>query len=273
MTHRDQASDIAALLYPLPERGTVEPAEAFDDAVDEIRRRQDDCAERLRSAAGTTVSDVVLEALAAEVAAKADADARMRLLLGYARHFVGPRGYSLDTLAAVCHLTDRGVGKIANAQVDNVARVLGVPPVGGKQLQDRSNAGQDDTDLRELARTTADSLRRLDLNDKDTCSSLAQTLQDAGIEPHMHGDQLAPTPPIRLTFGASHREILEAGVKNSTAMSSAFLILSTWPTYMRIEHKLGILLPTLLNPTPSPSSTSFLDGVRDDLLKLSDHDD
>ncbi|MFD6329254.1 hypothetical protein ACFWGI_06705 [Streptomyces niveus] len=273
MTHRDQASDIAALLYPLPEPGTVEPAEAFDDAVDEIRRRQDDCAEQLRNTANAAASDVLLEVLAAEAAIKADADARMRLLLGYARHFVAPGGYPLDTLAAACHLTDRGVSKIANAQIDNVARVLGVPPVGGKQLGDRSDAGQDDTDLRELARTTADSLRTLELNDKDTCSSLAQTLQDAGIEPHMHGDQLAPTPPIRLTFGASHREILEAGVKNSTATRNQLRILSTWPTHMRIEHQLGILLPTLLNPTPSPSSASFLANVRDDLRKLCDLDD
>lgn len=108
----DIIDHLAALAHPLPRSPEeVDPPEAFDDAVDEIRQRQEDYADNLRAAwDGTDIDPLVLEIEHVRAEREA-ADRRLRQLIAYGREFVGPRPYPLATLA-----TAAGLGSHSSAR-------------------------------------------------------------------------------------------------------------------------------------------------------------
>lgn len=108
MAGTDIFEDLAALVHPLPEASTAadpEQRELLDEAREQIRERQTDYAENLRTACDETDQDPLLAELEAARAAREAADRHLRQLVAYGREFAaGPRPYPLTALAAAAGL-------------------------------------------------------------------------------------------------------------------------------------------------------------------------
>ena len=91
--------ELAALLCPLPEPGSVTPQEAFPDAYEEAERERSQYASNLEAAALGIEADPLILALEQARAQREAADRRVRLILAYAREFHPSGRYPLRELA------------------------------------------------------------------------------------------------------------------------------------------------------------------------------
>ncbi|WP_018348432.1 hypothetical protein [Longispora albida] len=81
-------------------------------------------------------SEPLLTALAAAHARRELADAQMRELLAYARHFAAPHPYTLSELAEVCGMSVSGVRSAFDADdIAAVASATGLNPVSTERIQ------------------------------------------------------------------------------------------------------------------------------------------
>ncbi|UXY32383.1 hypothetical protein [Streptomyces sp. HUAS TT20] len=105
----DQIRELAALLHPMPEPGSVTPDDCFSDACDQVERERKDYADNLEAAAFGTEGDPVILALEQARAEKEEADRRIRRILAYAKEFQPPRRYILDELGRASGYSISGV--------------------------------------------------------------------------------------------------------------------------------------------------------------------
>ncbi|WP_435059656.1 hypothetical protein [Streptomyces sp. bgisy060] len=108
--------ELAAVLHPLPEPGSVTPDDCFDDAREQTEDLRKQYADNLDAAALDTDSEPLILALEQARAQKEAADRRIRLILAYAREFYPPRRYSLRELGAASGYTTSGVNAAYGAQ-------------------------------------------------------------------------------------------------------------------------------------------------------------
>jgi hypothetical protein len=101
--------ELAAVLHPMPEPGTVTPDECFDDARDQVDRQRKDYADNLEATALGTDGDPLILAIEEARKQKAEADQRIRRLLAYALKFQPARRYPLHELARASGYTNSGV--------------------------------------------------------------------------------------------------------------------------------------------------------------------
>lgn len=101
-------SELAALLCPLPEPGSVTPEDCFADACEQSELQRTQYADNLEAAALATGEDPLILALEQARAQKEEADRRIRLLLACAREFQ-PRRYPLRELSQASGYTISGV--------------------------------------------------------------------------------------------------------------------------------------------------------------------
>ncbi|MEV5367622.1 hypothetical protein AB0L12_33565 [Streptomyces cellulosae] len=102
-------SEVAALLCPLPEPGTVTPEDCYTDAREQAEAQRTQYADNLEAAALATEEDPLILALEQARAQKEEADRRIRLLFAYAREFQPVRRYPLRALAQASGYTVSGV--------------------------------------------------------------------------------------------------------------------------------------------------------------------
>jgi hypothetical protein len=130
MARRDIFTDVAAILYPIPQ---PDPGEEHDDgflaARDEAAEDQERAAENLRAAWDGGDQDPLIGALAGARRAKEEAEQRIRELIAYGREFVQPRPYTLGDLAAAAGMSISGVRTAySHRDVAQVADVTGAKP-------------------------------------------------------------------------------------------------------------------------------------------------
>ncbi|MFD5079501.1 hypothetical protein [Streptomyces sp. NPDC058371] len=101
--------ELAAVLYPLPEPGSVTPDDCFDDAREQIEVLRKQYADNLDAAAMGTDGEPLILALEQARAQKEAADRRIRLIFAYAREFYPPRRYPLRELGEASGYTTSGV--------------------------------------------------------------------------------------------------------------------------------------------------------------------
>lgn len=99
--------ELAAVLYPLPEPGSVTPDDCFDDAYEQTEELRKQYADNLEAAALGTDGEPMILALEQARAQKEDADRRIRQIFAYAREFHPPRRYPLRELAEASGYTTR----------------------------------------------------------------------------------------------------------------------------------------------------------------------
>ncbi|MER7057627.1 hypothetical protein [Streptomyces sp. NPDC000351] len=104
-----QISELAAVLCPLPEPGSVTPEDCFADACEQAELQRTHYADNLEAAALGTDGDPLILALEHARTQKEEADRRIRLLLAYAREFQPVRRYPLRELAQASGYTTSGV--------------------------------------------------------------------------------------------------------------------------------------------------------------------
>ncbi|MFI6340519.1 hypothetical protein [Streptomyces sp. NPDC050535] len=104
----DLVNELAALLCPLPEPGSVTPEDCFPDAFEEAERERSQYADNLEAAAFATEGDPLILALEQAQAQKEEADRRIRLILAYAREFQPGRRYPLRELGQASGYTTSG---------------------------------------------------------------------------------------------------------------------------------------------------------------------
>jgi hypothetical protein len=109
MTFRDIFDDLGKIAYPTPERDTVNPPEAYDDALDDTLRRRKDYVDNLRAAWDAEDVDPLLTALTAARGEMNRAEHHLRQLLAYGRECVQPRPYRLEDLAGAAGMSISGV--------------------------------------------------------------------------------------------------------------------------------------------------------------------
>ncbi|MFI6688387.1 hypothetical protein [Streptomyces sp. NPDC050485] len=130
-------AELAALLHPLPEPGSVSPAECFDDAREDTEQARKEFADNLQAASLGLEADPLLLALEEAYAQKRMADWRIRNLLAYAREFHAKGRYSLKELGDLSGYTFSGVrtayGKSEIAQIEEQ---IGRAPRRGAREED-----------------------------------------------------------------------------------------------------------------------------------------
>ncbi len=186
---RDAIADIAAILHPLPTppAGTDPDDDGFTAWHDQVAADQRRAAEQLRLAAEEAHLDPLTSSLAAARSAKEDAEELIRHLLAYGREFVGPRPYTLDSLAAAAGLSVSGVRTAYNH--DDVAAVAAA--TGAPAREWRAADPEPPLTLDELI---ADLQRRS--ADPERVTQLYEVLERAGWTPSPPGSR---TPGARST--------------------------------------------------------------------------
>lgn len=125
----DLIGDIAAIRTPLPQPGTVTPAELYDDAFTQAHQTRLDDAADLQAQCDGLEEDPLLIALGNARARKEAADAEIRHLLAYGREFHGDRPYKLEPLAHASGMTPSGIRTAyTGREIDAVAREIGRAP-------------------------------------------------------------------------------------------------------------------------------------------------
>lgn len=108
--------ELAALLCPLPEPGSVTPEDAFPDAYEEAERERSEYASNLEAAALGLDADPLILALEKARAQREAADRRVRLILAYAREFQPSSRYPLRELGPASGYTTSGVTTAYDAE-------------------------------------------------------------------------------------------------------------------------------------------------------------
>ncbi|MEU0845887.1 hypothetical protein ABZ370_41445 [Streptomyces sp. NPDC005962] len=108
--------ELAAVLCPLPEPGSVIPEEAFPDAYEAAERERSEYASNLEAAALGIEADPLILALEEARAQREAADRRVRLVLAYAREFQPASRYPLRELGPASGYTPSGVTTAYDAQ-------------------------------------------------------------------------------------------------------------------------------------------------------------
>lgn len=132
----DVFDHLAALEHPLPAPGSVHPPEMLDEAREEVLRERHAAAEHNREwwshrwDETDGAGDPVLDAIDTARRQQLEAEARLRLLLAYAREFVEPRPYTLADLAAHAGMSISGVRTAYDTddEVHQVAERTGLRP-------------------------------------------------------------------------------------------------------------------------------------------------
>lgn len=120
--------EIAAILHPLPEPGSIEPEDVYNDACWEIDKERRDTAQALEIAWDVDEAEPLLRSLAFARRRKEEAEEEIRLLLAYGREFTRPRPYTLAELAAAAGMSISGVRTAYDHdQVAAVAEAIGRP--------------------------------------------------------------------------------------------------------------------------------------------------
>jgi DNA invertase Pin-like site-specific DNA recombinase len=121
--------ELAVLRHPLPEPGTVSPADCYDDACAQILEQRQQDALRLQAAGDGLGTDPLLLALEDLKAQKEAVDAQIRRLLAYGREFHGSRPYELKELAYHAGYSVSGVRTAYGEQeIRQVAAQIGREP-------------------------------------------------------------------------------------------------------------------------------------------------
>ncbi|WP_327341133.1 hypothetical protein [Streptomyces europaeiscabiei] len=108
--------ELAAVLCPLPEPGSVIPEEAFPDAYEAAERERSEYASNLEAASLGIEADPLILALEEARAQREAADRRVRLVLAYAREFQPASRYPLRELGPASGYTPSGVTTAYDAQ-------------------------------------------------------------------------------------------------------------------------------------------------------------
>jgi len=138
MSKRSILEDLAAIVVPDPGPDDIQPPEMRDEVLPQLREE----AERERRAFITERSerwdsaihdaedhdfDPVLDEIARAAVDMSTAEARMRLLIAYARNVVRPRPYRLGDLAHASGMSISGVRTAySNDEINQVRRRLGL---------------------------------------------------------------------------------------------------------------------------------------------------
>jgi len=129
MTAHDICSDIAALLHPVPVPAGGEDEEDWG-APAEVWEEREEEARQLRLSWEEGGIDPLLATLASLRAERLRLEAKMRLLIAYARRFTHPRPYKLIDLAASAGMSI-SVARIAydDEELSQLTEMLGRAPV------------------------------------------------------------------------------------------------------------------------------------------------
>ncbi|MFD9869075.1 hypothetical protein ACFXI8_26500 [Streptomyces niveus] len=101
--------ELAAVLYPMPEPGSVTPGDCYPDACEQTAHDRKQYTDNLEAAALGTDEEPLVLALQEAREQKEEADRRIRRLLAYAREF-HPRGrYPLSQLSTASGYTESGL--------------------------------------------------------------------------------------------------------------------------------------------------------------------
>ncbi|MER5650252.1 hypothetical protein [Streptosporangium sp. NPDC002524] len=120
--------EIAAILHPLPEPGSIEPEEIYNDACWEVDTTRKEAALALEMGWDAQEAEPLLSAIAAARRRKEQAEEEIRLLVAYGREFTRPRPYTLAELAAAAGMSISGVRTAYDhGQVAAVAVAIGRP--------------------------------------------------------------------------------------------------------------------------------------------------
>lgn len=130
-------NDLAALEYP-PPSAVDDEDEAASAAEVDLGALREELIRNAELAWDEAGIDPLLAELAAMRRQQLAAERQMRLLIAYAREFVGPRPYPLAALAEAAGMSISGVRTAyADDEIDEVARVTGArrrrPLAGGSR--------------------------------------------------------------------------------------------------------------------------------------------
>ncbi|MFK0297239.1 hypothetical protein ACIQU6_43160 [Streptomyces sp. NPDC090442] len=129
--------ELAAVIHPMPEPGSVTPQECFGDACDQVERERQQCADHLQAVFLGTEEDPLILALQQAQEQREAAEQLIRRLLAYAREFKPRRSYSLGKLAGPSGYTPSGVrSAYTSTEVDLIQEQINRAPlhtVNGKE--------------------------------------------------------------------------------------------------------------------------------------------
>ncbi|GAB3448784.1 hypothetical protein [Actinophytocola sediminis] len=135
MAKRDMIDDLVDIVHPMPDPPPKDATEderdghdAWRGEVDEQRRAFEQNV-RLADENADFYYDPLLAEIARARTEMRAAEARMRLLVAYAREFTTPQPYQLKDLAAVTGMSISGTRTAyGDTEITDVARRLGRPP-------------------------------------------------------------------------------------------------------------------------------------------------
>jgi hypothetical protein len=134
MSRRSVFEDLVKICHPYPQGPTDEEGRPTDEAAEAVHQDRQNALLALEEADLDAASqqedrDAVLAEVEKAGEQKRDAERRLRLLLAYAREFVGPRPYPLDDLARAAQMSISGVRTgYGDAEVEEVERLTGERP-------------------------------------------------------------------------------------------------------------------------------------------------
>lgn len=134
--------EVAAILHPLPEPGSVEPEEMYDDACWAVDNERRQTAEWLESAWDGGDAEPLLNAISQARRRREQAEEDIRRLVAYGREFTRPRPYTLADLAEAAGMSISGVRTCYDHdQVAAVASAIGRPSRDWRATDPTDDAG------------------------------------------------------------------------------------------------------------------------------------
>ena len=132
MAVHDICADVAALIYPMPNRTDETDDDAYQAMAEAAWQEREELAEQLRLSLQEGGVDPLLSVLRQRRGDQLQAEADIRLLIAYARRFTSPQPYKLSDLASAGGMSISGA-RIAydDDEIAQVAKVLGRSPAGG----------------------------------------------------------------------------------------------------------------------------------------------
>jgi hypothetical protein len=119
--------EIAAILHPMPEPGSVDPEEMYNEACEQAATERTETAQALEMSWDGDL-DPLLATIAAARRSRERAEEEIRRLVAYGREFTRPRPYTLAGLAEAAGMSISGVRTCYDhAQVAAVADAIGRP--------------------------------------------------------------------------------------------------------------------------------------------------
>lgn len=146
---RDIIEDLALIAYPHPRHGEVDPPEAFDDAAEQIAQHRAEYAENLRAMCDDTDEDPLLAELRNVAGRRDSAEAHIKALMAYGRHFTGGArpGYSWPVLAEAAGLDRKTAERRVSAEDVAAVRAAVETPVRAQQITTGRRPGTVTIDL------------------------------------------------------------------------------------------------------------------------------